>query len=115
MVRIRKPNSYLVYPVYPVKFLVSSFRLLILAYLRCSGFYVAVALVGDADDAFWGDLAAGYFECSRDGAAFEEAFAGAEGDGDYHELHRIDEVVFEERLKQIGAAHDVDIGAVLLF
>lgn len=77
---------------------------LILLYLRFTGFYVAVALVGNDDDAVWGDLAARHFEGRWDGAALEEAFALAERDRDYHELHFIDKIIFEKRLEQIGAA-----------
>jgi len=87
----------------------------ILAYLRTSRFYVAVAFVGCDDDAFWGDLGLGYFEGCGDGAVLEEAFALAEGDGDYHQLEAIDEIVFEQRLEHISAAHNVQIGAVGLF
>ena len=53
---------------------------LVLCDLRRTGPYVAVAFVGDADDAFWGDLAADYLERCRDRTAFEKAFACAEGD-----------------------------------
>ena len=89
--------------------------LIVLFYLRSAGFYVAVAFVGDADDAFWCYLAAGYFEGCRDRAVLEEAFALAECDRDYHQFHRVDEIVFEERLTQIRASHYLYIGSVLLF
>ena len=60
-------------------------RLLIVLFdLRCSGFYVAVALVCDDDDPFWGDLAACHLEGRGDRAALEEAFSGAERYRDYH-------------------------------
>lgn len=57
---------------------------IILRDLRSSAFYIAVAFVGYADDAFWGDLAGGYFERGRDRAVLEETFALADGDGDDH-------------------------------
>lgn len=89
--------------------------LCILIDLGRTGLYVAVAFVGYADDAFWGDLAAGYLEGGGDGAVLEQAFAGAERDRDYHQLHRVDEIVFEEGLKHVRAAHYVYVRAVLSF
>ena len=87
----------------------------VLSYLRCSGFYVAVSFVTYDDDPFWRDLGLCHLERRGDGAAVEQAFSGAERDRDYHELHLIDKIIFEKRLEQIGAAHDIDIGTVLLF
>ncbi len=76
----------------------------VLFYLRGAGFYVAVSFVGYDDVAVWGDLAAGHLKGSGDRAVLEQAFSGAERDRDYHELHLIDEIIFEKRLKQICAS-----------
>lgn len=58
--------------------------LIIFLYLRGAGPYISVSLVSCANDAFWSDLAAGYFESCRYRAVLEEAFARAERDGDDH-------------------------------
>ena len=79
--------------------------LIVRFYLRGTGYYIAVAFVCSDDDTFGGDLTAGHLEGRRDGAAFEQAFSGAEGDPNYHQLHLIDEVVFEKRLEKIRASH----------
>ncbi len=46
---------------------------------------------------------------------WNKRFPGPKCDRDYHELHCIYEVIFEQRLKHIRTAHNVYVGAVSLF
>lgn len=90
--------------------------LIILLDLRpAAAFYIAVAFVGCDDDTVWADLAAHDLEGRGDGAVAEEAFAGAERDGEDHQFESIDEIVLEQRLEHIGTSHYVKVGAFRLF
>src|SRR6476661_239576 len=90
-------------------------RSVIFFYHRCSGLYVAVALVGGADDPFRCDIAARYLERGRDRAVLEQAFSLAYCYGNYHQFERVDEIGFEKRLKHISTSEHVYIGAVRTF
>src|SRR5688572_736269 len=93
----------------------SSIYKIILFYLRCTGSHFAIPFVRYADDPFWCNLAVGHLKGSRNGAAVEKAFSGAERDRNYHELHLVDQIILEQRLKQVCASHSVYVGSVLLF
>src|SRR5919202_5033155 len=75
---------------------------------------LARPLVRRDDDARSGGLAVDQPQAGRDGAIAEQALAGTEQDGEDAQEVAVDQVVLDQRLDQLAAPVDLELGAILL-